>query len=98
MDPHDVAGPGDLQNGFGEQAVYPLVGGPGVRAVVHEIGEVVEQGPEGVVAEAFVESLGVLGGEEDGERRVLLAAAAPGPAPAPTALTGTISGRKTTPE
>jgi hypothetical protein len=76
VDPDEVAGLGDLQYGVGEQTVDPFVGGPGVVTVIHEIGEVVEQGPEGVIAEALVEGLGVLGGEEDGKCRVLLAAAA----------------------
>ena len=64
MDPHDRLVRGDLGEGVGEALVHRLVGLP-VGAAVRRVAErVVVQRPQGVVGEALVVVLHLLGGHE----------------------------------
>jgi hypothetical protein len=65
VDPDGVVGPGHLHHGVAELLVHPLVDLPRLRIVVCMEVEVVEERPEGVVAEPVVVVLDVIRGEED---------------------------------
>ena len=66
MDPYHVLLVGHFQGGLAVEAVHPLIGLP--HAVVEDgvLEEVVEEGPQGLVAEAVVEVLDLSLAEEHG--------------------------------
>jgi archaeosine-15-forming tRNA-guanine transglycosylase len=65
VNPDDVVGPGHLHHGIAEPLVHPLIDLPRLRVVVCREVEVVEERPEGVVAEPVVVVLDIVRGEKD---------------------------------
>ncbi len=65
VNPDDVAGLDHFHHGVAELLVHPLINVPCLRVVVHEVVEVVEERPEGVVAESVVVVLDVVRREKD---------------------------------
>ena len=64
VDPHQIVRRRNFHHRIAEDIVDPLVAGPGALVVIHQGGEIVEQGPERIVAKTLVKRLDVFVREE----------------------------------